>query len=78
MSASVRRRLGAVAAACTVGLLATVPFAVTADGTRPTLPPAAAHTVIVIPRPDQVTGTIDPTGMDWLSRYVAGSATTWR
>lgn len=78
MSLSARRRLATVAAACTVGLLATVPFALTADGKRPALPPAAANTVIVIPRPDQVTGTIDPTGMDWLRRYVAGSATTGR
>ncbi|MEY9930205.1 hypothetical protein ABH926_004847 [Catenulispora sp. GP43] len=72
------RRLAAVAAAGTVGLLATVPFALTTDGKRPASPPAATQNVIVVPGPEQVTGTIDPTDMDWLSRYVAGSATTWR
>lgn len=69
MSASVRCALAAVAVVGSLGLIVAAMSA--RDAPKRSVP---ATNVITIPGPEQVTGTIDPAGMDWLSRYAATSA----
>jgi hypothetical protein len=73
MLVSPRRAVAAVAVAGLLGL----GYAVWAGN-------AARHAaprtnVIVVPGPNQVSGTVDPSGMDWLSRFSgAGAASAGR
>lgn len=68
MSSSIRRALVAAAiAAAAVGSIFLVLTGSACDAPRRLAP---APQLIVIPRPDQVTGTIDASRMDWLSRFI--------
>lgn len=70
MSAPVRRSLGAVAATCTLGLLALVfvPSDSAPHPPTPAVPPVEARNVIVIPSPDQVSNTTGASICLWLKK----------
>jgi hypothetical protein len=74
MPSSTPRALTAVAvaitAAASIGLILA---ASSCDAPRHDAPhrQVPAANVVVVPNPEQVTGTIDTSGMDWLSRCVA-------
>ncbi|WP_194925828.1 hypothetical protein [Catenulispora pinisilvae] len=74
MSYSVRRSLVAVAAACTLGLLAVVPFTLASDVRRPVAPPMAARSVIVVHDAVPVPDSVRASGIDWLNAYLAAEA----
>ena len=67
MSVSVRRSLAAVAAACTLGLLALafVPSDSAPNVPKPVVPPVQAQ-IIVIPSPDQVSNITGVSRCRWL------------
>jgi hypothetical protein len=74
MTVSPRR---AMAAAVAIAGLLGLTYAVwVGDAPRHTAP---GTNVIVVPGPDQVSGTVDTFGMDWLSRFSgAGSVSAGR
>jgi hypothetical protein len=79
MPSSTRRALTAVATViAAVGPIGLMLVASSCDARRHVAPAAS---VITVPGPEQVTRTIDTSGMDWLSRYVGkepGSGTAGR
>jgi len=74
MPVSPRRAMAAVVAVA--GLLGLVYAVWPGNAARHAAP---GTNVIVVPGPDQVSGTVDTSGMDWLSRFSgAGSVSTGR
>lgn len=74
MAASARRAL-VTGAGVAAGLLGIVAAASACHAPTHHVPPA---NLIVIPSPEQVTGTIEPTRMDWLRDFAATSVPTGR
>jgi hypothetical protein len=76
MSSSTRRILAVVAAIAAAGSVGLIFAAMSCDAAPHDVPrrDAPAPSVIVVPGPEQVTGTIDASRMDWLSRFVDGTA----
>lgn len=75
------RRISTAVAMAAIGTIGLAFAASACDRPHHDAPSRAVPTptVIVVPRPDQVTGTIDASDMNWLSRIVGtGSAAAGR
>lgn len=74
MPSSIRQALVAAAiATAAVGSILLVLTAMSCDASQHVRP---APQLIVVPGPDQVTGTIDASRMDWLSRFIDSESGT--